>query len=365
MKINLAVIFGGKSVEHDISVITGVSVIKNINKRFYNVFPVYLKGGSMYTGNGLLYINSYRNFLPQNYTETALIKGKFYSVKGKKLKELFYPDAVLLCTHGGEGENGCLQGLLEMNNLAYTSSGVTASAVTMDKIKMKELFVAGGFDTLPFIKLSKGEPNKEEKVASELGYPVVVKPSHLGSSIGISVAHNKEQLAEALELAFTFDEYVLIERALIKFYEYNQAALNDKLSAIERPYPKDEILSFKDKYVNSSGRELPAKISEDIRSEICSLTKRLYSHFNLNGIVRVDYIFDKVENKLYPLEINTIPGSLSLYLYESLGEKSENVLDELIFDAIKRKKEKDSFVTVFDSSVLSSVKEDGGKYLKK
>lgn len=365
MKINLAVIFGGISVEHDISVITGVSVMKNLNKKYYNVFPVYLRDGAQYTGNGLLYINSYQNFSPQKYTKVALIEGKYYGIKGKKQKLLLAPDAALLCTHGGEGENGSLQGMLEMNNIAYTSADVTASAVTMDKIKMKELFVAGGFETLPFLKLAKKDTAKEERVEKEIGYPVVIKPSHLGSSIGISVAHNREELTSALELAFTFDPNVLIERALVDFYEYNQAALNDRLSAIERPYPKDEILSFKDKYVTSSGRELPAKISKELNDEICDLTKKLYAHFDLSGIVRIDYIYDKIANKLYPLEINTIPGSLSLYLFEASGARSAEILDELILDAIKRKKEKDSLITAFASSVLKDVKLDGGKYLKK
>lgn len=365
MKKNVAVIFGGRSVEHDISVITAITVMRKLSRAKYNVFPIYIRG-DWYTGDKLTEIESYRSFKPSEHVRTVLVRDTFYALVRGKLKRLFTPAVALLCTHGGDGEDGSLQGLLNVHDVPYTSAGVLSSAITMDKVKMKELFDFYGFPSLPYVAFSAKERDGEiEEIEKKIGYPVIVKPATLGSSIGISVAKNKEELLQAVEVARLFDDSLIAERALIGFSEYNQAISEGLLSSVERPLTASEILTFEDKYVSAKGRELPAAIDEELAGKICRLTSEIYDRFGLSGVVRVDYLFDTAEKRLYVGEINSIPGSLSLYLFSAAGIKESDLLDGLVEGALKRRRDAGTKRTDFRTDVLAGFCAAGSKYLKK
>ena len=365
MKKKVAVFFGGKSCEHDISIITALQAMGQLDKSKYEVCPVYIKDG--FYVDGLKKITEFTPFIPENHTRVFLLDGTFFEV-GKKVKKQFKPDVALLCTHGGEGENGCLQGLLEMANIPYTSANVLGSAVCMNKAISKEVFENMVLNVVKHIVLYRDDYIADsrqvaEKIESVLDYPVIVKPSSLGSSIGIEVAFDREELFHALDVAVCFDSQIVVERALVNFVEINCAAIlngeNIIVSETECPVSWNSFLTYEEKYMGGgkmSGavRSIPAPVDESINLEIKEMTKKIYQQLGLSGVARMDYLYDKGANKVYLNEINTIPGSLSFYLFEPLGISYEKLLDIMIDSAVVHfeKKKQNSFE--FKSSVLSN-----------
>ncbi|MGN1100539.1 MAG: hypothetical protein ACI4S9_09345 [Christensenellales bacterium] len=343
MKKNVLVFFGGNSAEHDISVITALGTMAVLEDK-YNVIPIYVRDGVWYSGNELKTVDVYKNFSAKNLSEVTLIRRELFVRKKAKYKLFLTAEAAVLCTHGGDGENGCLQGLLEMNGLPYTGSGVEASAVCMNKITFKNIlrgrFIRNSLNFSAVDSLSFDE-EAADSLIEKLGLPLVVKPASLGSSIGVKMVYNTEELKQAVKEAGCFDSRVLVEKGLSDFSEYNCAAatIDGELtvSCIERPFSKNEILTFEDKYVGADKgaamRELPAKVDPSLATLIRNTTMRLYREFGLRGVARVDYLYDNVGGKLYVNEINTIPGSLSYYLFENCGIGYAKLLDSLIGEA--------------------------------
>lgn len=344
---NILALFGGNSVEKDISVITAIEAIGRLDRDKYKVYPVFISD-KWYLGD-YEEVGQFCPFRAERYTHVALVDSVLCEVKGGKLKKLVKPDCALLLTHGGDGENGSLQGLLECHGLPYTSSGVLASAVGMDKIISKQAFENLILNVPKYLTICKIDYEKSpEKTAhyieTFLDYPLVVKPSSQGSSIGINSVNCREELFRAFDVAFCFGDKVIAERKIINFIEINCACVRRNgeiiVSEVERPISSGDILSFEDKYVGGekTARQLPADIEKGTASLIRAQSKRIYCELDLMGVVRFDYLLTEDMKKVYINEMNTIPGSLANYLFEPLGIDYGTLLDIIIEEAIRQKK---------------------------
>ena len=387
-RLNVAVLLGGESVESDISIITGVQVFNALDENKYNKILIYIdKNGKWWKCEGG--VKNAKDVLNCKKCEIVLKSGdnNLFLIKGRKLKLAMPLHCAVLALHGGFGENGAVQGFLKMCKIPFTSSESISSGLTMDKCITKLILKGGAIPTLPYVSLKKidyyeNEEKNIEKIIKKLNFPLIIKPACLGSSIGINVAHNEEELYNSINFAFKFDNKLLIETALTDFYELNISAriVNGKiaLSQIEKPQKTDEILSFCDKYQSniavkggngckatkfgadancnegSKGmanlkRECPANIDKDMEQELKLLAKRIYKLFDCLGIVRLDFLV-RSDGKLFLNEINSIPGSLSFYLWGK--ERFGNIIDEEINNAIKRKLLDDDLIKNFDSSIF-------------
>ena len=357
-KIRLAVIYGGDSTERDISVITAIQAMKNLSGR-YEIFPVLLVDGAFHTLRDADNVKTYIGGVKRK--KRVYIEKEGIFVKGVfGMKKVFVPDCCLLCTHGGSGENGGLQGLLDVADIPYTSAGVSASAIGMDKALSKTLFNALGLKVTPYVLVNEDEKDAAERAEREIGFPVIVKPVSQGSSIGITVAKDKEQLREALGTAFFFDDRVLCERALTDFTELNCAVLvrdgRTLASELERPVGWEEFLTFEKKYLSGGGkmsgggRIYPADVSEKVREEVRSAAIAAYEGTGMKGVVRIDFLLDNKTGDVYINEANTIPGSLATYLFEKNGMGFADVVDCVVSDAISRSKRRKN--AKFGSNVL-------------
>ncbi|MBE6974059.1 MAG: D-alanine--D-alanine ligase [Ruminococcaceae bacterium] len=393
MKINVAVLFGGKSVEHEISVISALQAAEYLDREKYEVIPVYItKQGKMYTGEEVGKIESYKDI------KTLLSKSKqvILTNEGGKVLLSEYParlfgkksiliDVALPIVHGTNVEDGTLQGYLKTLGVPFAGCDVLASAIGMDKHVMKLVFKDAGIPVLDCKCFLKTEYMADENavvdaIASAFGYPVIVKPVNLGSSVGISKARNAEELAEALDLAFRFAPKVLVERAITQLREINCAVLGDmyeaEASECEEPLNATDILSYEDKYMaggSKSGgskgmaslaRKIPADISPALREEIRAMAVKAFRAMGGSGVARIDFMIDTAENKVYLNEINTIPGSLSFYLWKPLGISYPQLLDRMIALALKRTREEGEIVYSFDTNVLDSCSFGGSKGAK-
>ena len=386
MKKQLGVIFGSRSCEREVAIISAVQMMRHADPEKYDVVPVYIdENGNWYTGEPLKNIESYKPFRPDRAGITKvfpdLTSGSGALLAHRKAGGLLAKDRIemvaradvfVVVMHGLNGEDGTLQGLLELANVPYTSSGVGASALGMDKILMKQFFRGADLPVLPGVSCSRREFGKDRaaivaRVEKELGFPVFVKPANLGSSIGVSRADDAASLEESLELAFEYDRRVLVEKGLNKPVELNCSVLgyDDEVCAspIEMPVNQDEFLDFKDKYLASGGskgmaslhRVLPAPIEDELKEEIQSLSCRIFRLMDCKGVVRIDYMFDRDSGKLYITEINTIPGSLSFYLWENAGMRYAELIDRLVSCAEKAHADKNRANYAFTSDILKGV----------
>ncbi|MGN1227522.1 MAG: hypothetical protein ACI4TX_02665 [Christensenellales bacterium] len=374
-KINIIVLCGGKSCESDISLITGVQTYNALNTDKYNKYLIYIDDtGKWWKCENVKDVKEIKTCNKKQVT-LNLYENNLYLIKGKKLKLDFTIHCAVLALHGGFGENGSIQGLLEMCQIPYTSSGSISSGITLDKCFTKHILKGNKIKTLPYViakkyKYYENDNKMLEKIEKNINFPCIIKPSCLGSSIGIKIANDKEELKNAIEFAFKFDNKALIEMALKNFTELNISArkVNGEivLSEIEKPIKNDEILSFNDKYIygkktklqniqGSKGmantkREFPAQIDKAIKDEIINLTKKVYEIFDCNGIIRCDYLLND-NNEIYLNEINSIPGSLSFYLWNKI--EFTELLDEEINTAIKRQLLNADLITKFETSIFN------------
>lgn len=362
IKKNVAVFFGGKSVEHDISIITGLQTINSLNPFKFNVVPIYInKQGVWLTGENLKSINEYKNLNYKKVKKVCLLPDSnfLFSFKGSKLKKVAEIDYIINCMHGLNGEDGFLAGVVRQTNIIFCSPDIKPSAISMDKAISKYIFKSLGLNVLPFISFDKQEliENKESifKKINEIGYPIVVKPCNLGSSIGISFCNNSDEAEKAIETAFCFDHLVVIERGLTEFSEYNCSALGlserVETSEIERPEINGKILTFNSKYTEKTKREFPAKIGKKLKNELQKQTALIYKELGCSGVIRVDFMFDEKESKLYINEANLVPGSLAFYLWKGKYTYSQ-LIEKLIEDATLNYNRQSSKVTSFNSNAL-------------
>ena len=386
MKKQIGVIFGSRSCEREVAIISAVQLMRHADREKYDVIPVYIdEDGSWYTGDKLTDINTFKPFRPEgagivkvfpdlSSGSGALLrlnKGSGLFAK-EKLEVVARIDVYIVVMHGLNGEDGTLQGLLELANVPYTSTSVAGSAVGMDKILMKQVFRGAGLPVLPDTWFTRTFYEKDpeaviRQVEDDIGYPVFVKPANLGSSIGVSRAGNAEELKDSLTLAFEYDRRVLVEKGLNKPIELNCSVLGydgeTEASPIEMPINNDAFLDFKDKYLASGGskgmaslhRVLPAPIEEGLKDEIQTLSKTIFRLLDCKGVVRIDYMFDRDSEKLFITEINTIPGSLAFYLWENAGMKYNVLIDHMIGYAEKAHEDKNRANYAYTSDILKNV----------
>ena len=390
MKIKLAVMFGGRSVEHEISVISAIQAIGAVNKEKYEVIPIYItKNNEMYVGEHIGDIEAYKNIskLLSESTRVNLISDEGRALIVKYPHKAFskdvidYIDIAFPVVHGTNVEDGTLQGYLKMLNLPYVGCDVLSSAVGMDKYVMKTVLKDNGIPVLDCVCLNSkdfdDEPEKIiEKIEGRFSYPVIVKPINLGSSIGISKARDTDSLETALANAFDFADRVLVEPAIENLREINCSVLGDRTSArasvCEEPLNATDILSYEDKYIGNSSksgskgmastsRQIPADIPKETEDEIRAMAVEAFKVLGCSGVSRIDFMIDTKENKVWLNEINTIPGSLSFYLWEPAGVDYTELIDEMISLALKREREQESITYSFDTNVLSGIKLGGKK----
>ncbi len=392
MKIRVGVFFGGKSVEHEVSVISALQACRSLNTEKYDIIPVYItKNGDFYTGENIGKIECYKNI-------PALLKESSRVIPVKEsdgLHLLRYPlkkfgnnlaaviDVVLPIVHGTNVEDGVLQGYLQTLGVPYASCDVISSAVGMDKYVMKTVFADNGIPVLPCSVVNVKEYTKSadaifEKIENKTTYPVIVKPLNLGSSVGIRKAKNREELESALEYAFTFSIKVLVENAITELKEINCSVLGDYESAeaseCEEPLANDEILSYQDKYTGgtksgksgmaSLKRKIPADIDPETRETIRNMAVKAFQALGCSGVARIDFMIDMASGNIYLNEINTIPGSLAFYLWEPLGVKYSELLDRMISLALKRERENKALNFSFDTNILETATFGGAKGTK-
>lgn len=366
-KLNVGIIIGGKSVEHDISILSGLQVYHACDKNKYNVTIFYLtKDLKWLIGNDLNKLETYQN---NNFNKCHQIyfytdnNTVYYKLINKKSKPSMI-DVFIPVVHGEGVEDGTISAFLSLLDVATTSSDLTSSSICQDKIYTKQILINENIPTLPFVKMTSVDSYYDcLKEINNLGFPVIIKPARLGSSIGISIANNETSLRQGIEESLKFGSRLLIEKKLNHFKEYNMAICKDgnKLcfSCIEEVKKNDEILSFVDKYErldkldDSSGRIIPAIISESLEIKIKEICKKAYLIFNLSGVVRIDCIYDEDTEEIYINEINTIPGSFAFYLFDKANIDFSKLIDITIKQALLNKKASDNYLKVFTSSVLN------------
>ncbi len=382
MKIKVGVIFGGKSVEHEVSIISGIQAINNMDTEKYDIVPIYLsKENKMYVGPMVSEVKNYKDMnhlitssqrvvMVNNNDKVDLIKYPMKKIGNNLFDSL---DVVFPIVHGTNVEDGSLQGYLKVLDIPFVGCNVIASSVGMDKYIMKTVLKDNDIPVLDCLRINDFEYIDDndlvvDKILEELELPVIVKPINLGSSVGIKVARNKEELIECIEYAFNFSKQILVERAITNLKEINCSVLGNikdcQASECEEPISTGEILSYEDKYTSNQGknkgskgmssldRKLPADIDQGTKDTIQKYAIDTFKALNCNGVVRIDFMIDLDTNDIYVNEINTIPGSLSFYLWEATGMKYKEMLSKLIDLSLMRQREENNLSFSYDTNIL-------------
>ena len=391
-KMNIAVFFGSRSCEHDVSIVSALQCIEATKAAGFNVTPVYIsRDGLWYTGEPLENIETFREFNPMTKGITRVTldvtanAGDLWAwppqragLFAKVPAPLCHIDCVIPVFHGWHGEDGTIQGLLEMANIPYASSGVLGSAIGMAKIAMKQILRGAGFPVLDFVWFTREQLKKErqaviERVEKEIKYPAFIKPAALGSSIGVSRAKNREELERALDVAASYDRRILVEVGVVHPVEINCAAVgygeDVRASVCEMPVPSsnDTFLDFWQKYLRNAStkgedsrgmkslsRVVPAPIGDELTGRIQAMTCDIFKLLDCCGTVRVDFILDQ-NDMLFVNEPNTIPGSLAFYLWKASGLDFPKLIEKMVEDALRAHADKNSSVFAYDSSILKKV----------
>lgn len=389
---NLVIAFGGVSPEHEVSVLTAIQAISALESSEYQFIPLYItKSGRWLTGEHLLDLSNYQDLpsLENNAVSCAFVKDE----TGKTLlkeqdgggfftKPKSYPVYAVVCAfHGSEGENGSFQGVCETMNIPYTGSGVLGSALGMDKVKAKTVAAANGIPVTKAVNFYETDWTREQEdiiqVAEEFEYPLIVKPVSLGSSIGVAISNDRNELINAVETAFRYDAHLMIEEAVNPLMEINCSVIgtpdNCRPSVCEKPLGETETLSFEDKYQSgergdkgmaSADRVIPADISDELTKKIQNLSVKIFTALGASGLARLDFLVNANTKEVYFNEINTIPGSFSFYLWDKSGLSFDELLEELIEIGLKQHQEKNGRVRSYDTNLLSEKAVKGIKGLK-
>jgi D-alanine-D-alanine ligase len=402
MRTKVGVFFGGRSVEHEISVISALQATAALDPARYETIPIYItKQGRWFTGSALLDTAAYRDmaaltaratevWMKPEYGDHHLYrKGRFGTTK--VVTEL---DVALPVLHGTNGEDGTFQGLMELVGIPYVGCNVLSSAVGMDKIAMKMMLRESGIPVIDYVWFTDrqwggaGRDELVERVEAEIGYPVIVKPANLGSSVGISRARGREELVSAVGEAIGYSSRIIVERMIESLREINCSVCGNaddhRASVCEEPLRSGEILSYADKYMSGGGgskggtkakpdsghgvktaavsegmsstkRRIPADLPEAVSDEIRRLAAETFGVLGCEGVARVDFILDgsNGHDTVYVNEINTIPGSLSFYLWEATGLSFGKLMDLLIAQALKRERDKGHKTVSYDQNIFA------------
>lgn len=392
--IKIGVIFGGSSVEHEVSIITAVQAMNNMDKEKYDIIPIYItKDRKWYTGKMLLDMESYKDMdLIKNYCKQVClvnINGNFclQNTKGLFRKIVDTIDIAFPIVHGKGVEDGSLEGYLETVGIPTVGPKILGAALGQDKVVMKQILDAYGIDNPKYTWFYDNEylTNESEiiKNIESLKYPVIVKPARLGSSIGISISHNKEQLKESIEEAIKYDNKILVESVIKDLSEVNCAVVGNneyqETSLIALMKTNNEFLTYGDKYLSGGKKgtkgmkggktgnmstsefDIPAKLDKKVEDKVKDLAIKTFRALNLSGVARIDFLIDNKSKKVYVNEPNTIPGSLSFYMFKPAGKEYKNLLDEMITTAIKDYKNESKKISSFETNILSTYNGSKGK----
>ena len=401
-KIRAGVFFGGPSVEHEVSVITAMQAIQAMDPQRYEVIPVYTtKNGELYTGAHLAQLESYRN-IPEALKQAQKVvlqkEGKDVVLMLAKQKRFGSSivtalDVALPIYHGTGGEDGVMQAHFERLGLPYTGPDVTSSAIGMDKWASKAMFKLHGVPCVEGVKVTQSQYFTDPEAAAQtiekaVGYPAIIKPYNLGSSVGIHKCRDRASLLEGLEDAFLYSQAVLAERAVQNLREINCAVLGDseeaRASVCEEPLNATDILTYADKYqsggktgktgaksgggskgMQSLARVVPADLSPEMTEKVQQLAIDAFRAIGACGCSRIDFLLDNQTGELYANEINTIPGSLAFYLWEKSGLTFTQLMDEMVRLALKRQRQQSLLHLSFETNLLQHAQIGGAKAGKK
>lgn len=384
MKTNIGVIFGGRSTEHEISVISASQAMAAIDREKYDVTPIYItKQGHWYTGAPLFDVKNYRHIpeLLKQCTEVymrpvygdynlypANPKGFFSSSAMKPVGKL---DVVIPVLHGTNMEDGIFEGVLQTIGIPYAGCDVLSSANGMDKITMKMILRANDVPVVDYVWFTDKQWHTRrdaliEQIEDTLGYPVIIKPANLGSSVGIGSAHDRNQLKARIDDAERYSTRIIVEHMLADMQEINCSVLGDcddyRTSVLEEPIKSGDFLTYEKKYMGggkgsegmqSSQKRIPAELPDDVTKEIQHLAGETFRVLSCHGVSRVDVMIDRTDGRIYVNEINTIPGSLSFYLWEATGLSFDKLMDELVKLALRRKREEGMKTVSYDQNIFN------------
>ena len=380
MKTNIGVFFGGRSTEHEISVISASQAMSAINKEKYNVTPIYIsKSGKWYTGAALLDLANYRDTKSLiAKTEEVYMRAHYGDYNLYRVKKPLFGsdvvaklDVVIPVLHGSNGEDGIFEGILESIGIPFAGCNTFSSANGMDKISMKMIMQACNIPVVDYVWFTDKQwfAQRDTIIADiegNLGYPVIVKPANLGSSVGIGRATSREQLVEKIDEAEVYSTRLIVEHMVEDLQEINCSVLGDcdeyQTSVPEEPIKSGEILSYQDKYMGgskgakgmqASQKRIPAELPDDVTKRIQFLAGETFRVLSCHGVSRVDVIRDRSNGEIYVNEINTIPGSLSFYLWEATGIRFDQLMDRLVELALKRKRESANKTVSYDQNIFS------------
>ena len=379
--IKVGVVFGGVSVEHEVSIISAVQAMNKLDTEKYEIIPIYItKDNEWYTGQPLKEIETYRDMdLLKRFTTNVVLYKKndefVLQRKGGLFKSVVNTvDVILPVVHGTNVEDGCLQGYFRTIDIPFAGSDVLASAIAQDKIVQKEIFECRKLPIAKYVWFYDFEYNEDpeeyiKRIEKEVKFPCIVKPATLGSSVGIASCANREALEKAIDEATKYDDKIIVEEKIENLTEVNISVLgtpdNVKLSAIEEVTTSDELLTFDDKYINgskkggsskgmaSAARKVPAQIDKKLEDEVRRVAEEAFRACNLSGDVRIDFLIDQKKKSVYINEINSCPGSLAFYLWDPIGKNFTNLLDDMINIAIKNYRKRKNKTHTFDSNILS------------
>ena len=387
MKIRVGVIFGGSSVEHEVSVISALQAIDNIDKEKYDVVPLYIsKTKEWYTGSSLLDIENYKDLdsLLKKVKRVNLQKVNdeyvLLSVSSLFNKVVDKIDVAFPIVHGQNAEDGSLAGYLETVGIPYVGCNVLGAALGQDKIVMKQVFKDSNIPVVDYVWFYDNDylNNKDKylKDIKKMGYPVVVKPASLGSSVGINFVKDEKEIEDAINEAISYDKKIIVEKGVENLVEVNCSVVGNyeiqEASILEQVMSSNAILTYKDKYVGNSktkgaskgivntSRIIPAQIDKETTKKVQEISKNVFKALNLSGVCRIDYLINSKTKEVYVNEPNTIPGSLAFYLWEPMGKKYSVLLDDVIKLGIKEYKNKSKKVTCFDTNILKDYKKGNG-----
>ena len=380
MKTNVGVFFGGRSVEHEISVLSALQAIAAMDRDKYDVTPVYLsKQGEWYTGSALLDTENYRDipallrrckpvYLKPHYGDHKLY-AEHHGLVGRDVVATL--DVILPVLHGTNGEDGIFQGMVEMTGIPYVGCNPLSSANGMDKITMKMILRQSGIPVVDYVWFTDKQWGGErdaliERIEQQIGYPVIVKPGNLGSSVGIAEAVDRDALIRSVSVAEEYSSRIIVERMITDLQEINCSVLGssdrNEASVCEEPLRSGEILSYADKYLsggkNSKGmqstrRRIPADLPQDVTEQIRRYARETFRVLSCEGVARIDFMIDRATGTVYVNEINAIPGSLSFYLWEASGVKFGEMIDRLIDQAFRRSREAALKTVSYDQNIFS------------
>jgi D-alanine-D-alanine ligase len=388
MKLNVGVLFGGNSVEHEVSIISASQAMAAFDAERYHVVPLYLsKDNQLYSGPQLLDVKQFKdlNAIQKKVPQVTLYKEKqnifVQSIKALPWQKAQRIDVVVPVVHGTHCEDGSVQGYLETMGIPYAGSDVIGAALGQDKIFMKMAFAYHDLPMVPWlyfdVKAYQDDKTSQVHKIADLGYPVVVKPARLGSSVGISFVNSEDELDEAITTALQYDMRVIIEKAVENLREVNCSVLGDELhaqaSVLEEVMKGDAILSYKDKYQGSSkskgmastSRICPAELDAATTKKIQDLSLQSFNVLGCAGVVRIDFMMDAKTNAIYINEVNTIPGSLAFYLWEKSGLGFSDLMDALVDQAINRTRRKAKMIFSFETNLLEGYGSKGSKAVKR